>query len=157
MRPLYYSMLLLFKDGKERCVNDVINELKPEYNDAVPKDTVIRYQPEEAKVGDSVELFVSQGPKTVEGQVPHLVGQPQEAALAMLAAVGLQPGEVTTEPSDTVPPGVVITQSEMDGTILPKGSPVNFVVSSGAVGESVEENGGKYYLSSIDTAAGIFP
>ena len=32
MRPLYYSMLLLFKDGKERCVNDVINELKPEYN-----------------------------------------------------------------------------------------------------------------------------
>ena len=24
MRPLYYSMLLLFKDGKERCVNDVI-------------------------------------------------------------------------------------------------------------------------------------
>ena len=71
-------------------------ELKPEYNDAVPKDTVIRYQPEEAKVGDSVELFVSQGPKTVEGQVPHLVGQPQEAALAMLAAVGLQPGEVTS-------------------------------------------------------------
>ncbi len=32
MRPLYYSMLLLFKDGKERCVNDVINELKGEYN-----------------------------------------------------------------------------------------------------------------------------
>ena len=31
MRPLYYSMLLLFKDGKERCVNDVINELKGEY------------------------------------------------------------------------------------------------------------------------------
>ena len=31
-------------------------ELKPEYNDAVPKDTVIRYQPEEAKVGDSVEF-----------------------------------------------------------------------------------------------------
>lgn len=25
-------MLLLFKDGKERCVNDVINELKGEYN-----------------------------------------------------------------------------------------------------------------------------
>lgn len=31
MKPLYYSMLLLFKDGKERCVNDVIEELKPEY------------------------------------------------------------------------------------------------------------------------------
>ena len=28
MRPLYYSMLLLFKDGKEFCVNDAINELK---------------------------------------------------------------------------------------------------------------------------------
>ena len=130
-------------------------ELKPEYNDAVPKDTVIRYQPEEAKVGDSVELFVSQGPKTVEGQVPHLVGQPQEAALAMLAAVGLQPGEVTSEPSDTVPPGVVITQSEMDGTILPKGSPINFVVSSGAEGETVDESEGKYYLSSIDTTCNL--
>ena len=32
MRPLYYSMLLLFKDGKERCVNDVFNELKGEYS-----------------------------------------------------------------------------------------------------------------------------
>ena len=31
MRPLYYSMLL-FKDGKERCVNDVLNELKGEYS-----------------------------------------------------------------------------------------------------------------------------
>lgn len=130
-------------------------ELKPEYNDGVPKDMVIRCQPEEAKVGDSVELFVSQGPKTVEGQVPHLVGQPQEAALAMLAAVGLQPGEVTSEPSDTVPPGVVITQSEMDGTILPKGSPINFVVSSGAEGETVDESEGKYYLSSIDTTCNL--
>ena len=31
MRPLYYSMLLLFKDGKELCVNDVLDALKPEY------------------------------------------------------------------------------------------------------------------------------
>lgn len=31
MRPLYYSMLLLFKDGKEHCVADVIDALKPEY------------------------------------------------------------------------------------------------------------------------------
>ena len=30
MRPLYYSMLL-FKDGKELCVNDVIDALKGEY------------------------------------------------------------------------------------------------------------------------------
>ena len=29
MRPLYYSMLLLFKDGAELCVNDVIEKLKP--------------------------------------------------------------------------------------------------------------------------------
>ena len=32
MRPLYYSMLLQFKDGKELCVNDVIEALKPEYS-----------------------------------------------------------------------------------------------------------------------------
>ena len=31
MRPLYYAMMRLFTDGKERCVNDVIEELKPEY------------------------------------------------------------------------------------------------------------------------------
>lgn len=31
MKPLYYSMLLLFEDGKELCVNDVIDALKPEY------------------------------------------------------------------------------------------------------------------------------
>ncbi len=32
MRPLYYSMLLLFKDGKEFCVNDAIDALKGEYS-----------------------------------------------------------------------------------------------------------------------------
>lgn len=32
MRPLYYSMMLLFKDGSELCVNDVIEKLKPEYS-----------------------------------------------------------------------------------------------------------------------------
>ena len=40
MRPLYYSMLLLFKDGKERCVNDVFNELKGEYSGF--KDAALR-------------------------------------------------------------------------------------------------------------------
>lgn len=31
MRPLYYEMLLQFKDGKELCVNDLIDLLKPQY------------------------------------------------------------------------------------------------------------------------------
>lgn len=131
-------------------------EIKPENSDTVAKDTVIRYQPDTAKVGDSVTLFVSQGPKVVEGRVPKLVGQPQEAAAAMLAAVGLQPGEVATEINDAIPAGQVITQDVVEGTILPPGTPVNFVVSAGPEGTLQETDGdNRYYLGSIDTTCNL--
>ena len=42
---------------------DLIPSAKEEANDTVPKGKVIRVGTEEAKAGDTVELFVSSGPK----------------------------------------------------------------------------------------------
>ncbi len=131
----------------------LIVELKQEYSDTVAKDMVIRFSPENLRVGDSVTLYASRGPQAVEGRVPNLLGQTREAAEAMLAAAGLQPGNVAVEPNDQVAQGVVLTQLILPDTVLPKGSTVDFTVSGGAEGQT--EGDGKYYLGSIDTTCSL--
>ena len=69
--------------------------LKEESNDGVDTGKVIRYSPEQAKVGDTVELVVSTGPKTAQGQVPRLLGKDEVTADALLKAAGLKTGTVT--------------------------------------------------------------
>lgn len=128
-------------------------EIKQEYSDTAAKDTVIRFSPETARVGDSATLYTSRGPQPVEGRVPNMLGQSREAAEAMLAAAGLQPGNVTLEPNAQVAEGLVITQLVLPDTVLPKGSSVDFTVSSGAEGQT--EDDGKYYLGSIDTTCSL--
>lgn len=128
-------------------------EIKQEYSDTAAKDTVIHFSPEKLRVGDSVTLYTSRGPQAVEGQVPNILGQTREAAEAMLAAAGLQPGNVTLEPNAQVAEGLVITQLVLPDTVLPKGSSVDFTVSSGVEGQTEDE--GQYYLGSIDTTCSL--
>ena len=49
--------------------------LKEEANDNIETVKVIRYSPQQAKAGDTIELVVSTGPKTAQGQVPKLIGR----------------------------------------------------------------------------------
>jgi len=63
--------------------------------------------------------------------VPGIVGQVQPAAETVLTGAGLTVGTVTTQPSDTVPSGTVISQSPAAGASVTAGSAVNLVVSSG--------------------------
>ena len=139
---------------------DLIPSAKEEANDTVPKGKVIRVGTEEAKAGDTVELFVSSGPKTVQGQVPKLTDGDAAVADALLKAAGLVSGTVTYEYDPSKPHGQVLSQSELPGTMLEPQSAVDYVVNDSAqasteaaVAKTGEEE--KYYVGSIDATCSL--
>ena len=121
--------------------------LKEESNDGVDTGKVIRYSPEQAKVGDTVELVVSTGPKTAQGQVPRLLGKDEVTADALLKAAGLKTGTVTYDYDAGKPEGTVLTQSALPGTVLEPSSTVDYVINK------MEED--HYYIGSIDTTCSL--
>lgn len=68
------------------------------------------------------------------------VGQDLDWALDQLDTLGLTKGEITEEPSDTVEAGKIISVDPSDAQV-PKGTAINFVVSSGPDGGSSGEMG----------------
>ncbi len=139
---------------------DLIPSAKEEANDTVPKGKVIRVGTEEAKTGDTVELFVSSGPKTVQGQVPKLTDGDAAVADALLKAAGLVSGTVTYEYDPSKPHGQVLSQSELPGTMLEPQSAVDYVVNDSAqasteaaAAKTGEEE--KYYVGSIDATCSL--
>ena len=131
--------------------------LKEESNDGVDTGKVIRYSPEQAKVGDTVELVVSTGPKTAQGQVPRLLGKDEVTADALLKAAGLKTGTVTYDYDAGKPEGTVLTQSALPGTVLEPSSTVDYVINKmeeeGSTQAQAEEN--HYYIGSIDTTCSL--
>jgi hypothetical protein len=77
-------------------------------------------------IPSSVGLVISLGEA-----VPNVVNQTESAAGSSITAVGLVVGTVTTQFSDTVPSGSVISESPDAGTAVNGGSSVNLVVSNG--------------------------
>jgi serine/threonine-protein kinase len=73
-------------------------------------------------------LRVSQGQETAI--VPDVLQQSQASAEAELAAAGFE-SSASSEPSDTVPEGLVISQSPNPGEEAPVGSTVAIVISDG--------------------------
>ena len=139
---------------------DLIPSAKEEANDTVPKGKVIRVGTEEAKAGDTVELFVSSGPKTVQGQVPKLTDGDAAVADALLKAAGLVSGTVTYEYDPSKPHGQVLSQSELPGIMLEPQSAVDYVVNDSAqasteaaAAKTGEEE--KYYVGSIDATCSL--
>lgn len=91
--------------------------LKEEANDNIETGKVIRYSPQQAKAGDTIELVVSTGPKTAQGQVPKLIGRDEVTADALLKAAGLKTGTVTYDYDAGKPEGTVLSQSALPGTV----------------------------------------
>jgi len=71
------------------------------------------------------------GPGTTSVSIPSVVGQAQATAESNIVAAGLVVNSVTTENSDTVLSGNVISQSPAAGTLVNPGSTVSLVVSIG--------------------------
>ena len=63
--------------------------------------------------------------------VPNVVGSTQVAATTAITTSTLVVGTVTTQYSDTVPSGTVISESPVAGTLVSGGTMINLVVSGG--------------------------
>lgn len=83
----------------------------------------------ELPLGDPVTVTVVTGPGNVA--VPNLIGQTEQAAIALLLTDGLTPGEVTEEFSDTVAEGLIVSQVPRSGQIVAAGTPIDYILSSG--------------------------
>lgn len=106
-------------------------QVTEEESETVEAGTVMRYEPKLVADGGTVYLYVSSGPHVDKVPAPYLVGKTEEEAIALLAENDLMPGNTSTESSDTVEKGSVISQSVTSGTQLEKGSKIDYVVSSG--------------------------
>jgi serine/threonine-protein kinase len=111
------------------------------FDDNVPPGNVIRQKPAAgAKLDDggTVTLVISDGPHPVD--LPLMDGATIDAAKAGVVAAGLTVGTVTPQANETVPSGTLIDWS-VDGksrpTQAPKGSKVDFLVSSGPAARTI--------------------
>lgn len=80
----------------------------------------------ENATGQQVTLLL-----TPAASVPNVVGDTQAAATSALTGAGFALGNVTTQASTSVAPGIVISQNPSAGTSATAGSAVDLVVSSG--------------------------
>lgn len=118
--------------------------VKEEFHDTTEKGKVIRFEPDKAKQGETVTLYISGGPAPVMKAVPDLANVSEETAIGYLVDAGLAPGQATVEFNETVPAGNVIRQTVPTGTQVAEGSTVDYVVSQGP------EASQKRYLASIN-------
>lgn len=101
-----------------------------EYTSDVAEGTVISYTPTgTGKKGDTVTIVVSAGIQSV--QVPTVTGKTQQEASNMLSEAGLSVGNITTEYSDNVEAGHVISQGITPGKTVDAGTSVDLVISDG--------------------------
>src|ERR1019366_2258756 len=82
-----------------------------------------------ASLGTVISLVISSGISAPHVAVPAAAGLELQAAAGKLKAIELRAG-VVLEPSETVPPGVVIGSSPVAGESVGKGSEVTLTVST---------------------------
>ena len=99
----------------------------------VPSGSVISQNPiagTQVAPGSAVALVISTGPLPPVA-VPNVVNTTQAAATSAITSAGLTVGAVTTASSATITAGSVISQNPIAGTLVPTGSAVALVISSG--------------------------
>jgi beta-lactam-binding protein with PASTA domain/predicted Ser/Thr protein kinase len=141
----------------ELAASDLAVHTEERFDDGVPAGHVISAEPSTGttlKRGEEVRLVVSKGVETFP--VPALEGTELEAAREEVEALGLELVEDDPEHSETVPKGVVISQSA-DAEALPAGGEVHVVVSQGRQPISVPDQTGAPADSATSTleAAGF--
>lgn len=96
------------------------------------KGKVVRTNPSEgslARKGDTVDVFLSSGPKGAKVDLPSVTGLRLEAAAANLRAAGFVVGKTEYRKKADSPSGIVAEQKPEAETSLPAGARVNLVVS----------------------------
>ncbi len=141
----------------ELSASDLAVRTQERFDDSVPAGHVISAEPSTGttlKKGGEVHLVVSKGVETFP--VPALEGTGVEDARTQVEALGLQLVEDDPEYSETVPQGVVISQSA-EADALPEGGEVHVVVSQGRQPLTVPDQTGAPAASARSTleAAGF--
>jgi len=115
-----------------------------QYDDATAAGTIISQDPtqgDKLKEGATFAIVVSLGPTPV--QVPDMSGMSDGQAGDALKAQGLAVGTVTEANDETIPEHFVISW-DPNGTTIPKGSPVNLVISKGPAPRQVPQVSGSF-------------
>lgn len=118
---------------KEIEAMDLKVEARYDKHETTPRNTVYRQSPAEKsqmKAGDTVILYVSDGPEIETVKVPNIIGMTQSAAIDELRKYGLNPGDFSTEES-TMDKGRVCGQDPTASTEINEGSEVDIVISEG--------------------------
>lgn len=105
-----------------------------EYSDEFGEGVVFDINPIKPELEGTVTLKVSKGPEVQIVKVPTIIGRTEDEAIGLLIDSGLLPGDpdaITMMPSDTVPAGMIISQSIAPDTEISVGSKVGYTVSSG--------------------------
>ncbi|HOK90235.1 MAG TPA: PASTA domain-containing protein, partial [Candidatus Hydrogenedentes bacterium] len=76
-------------------------------------------------------VFIASGSVWAQVTVPDVVGLAQNDAEDALTSAGLTTGAITTQCDPVIPAGSIVSQDPVGGTVVPNGTPVNLVVSSG--------------------------
>ncbi len=106
-------------------------KVSQEMSDEVEEGEVVRQLPSSGhvlKTGDSIRIFVSSGPNKFE--LDDYVGSDMEMSKLELEDQGIIV-TIAEEHSNTVPEGIVISQSPNPATVMMKGSQVTLTVSIG--------------------------
>ncbi|HSE09728.1 MAG TPA: Stk1 family PASTA domain-containing Ser/Thr kinase [Nocardioidaceae bacterium] len=117
----------------EKALEDLsltVGDVTERHHETVAEGMVLKSDPGtgiEVKPDAAIDLVVSKGPKPIE--VPDFTGKPAARAEQVLTERGLEVS-VTSEFSDTVPEGRVISQSPSSGTLY-RGDVVQLVASKG--------------------------
>ncbi|HIT67967.1 MAG TPA: Stk1 family PASTA domain-containing Ser/Thr kinase [Candidatus Merdisoma merdipullorum] len=138
-------------------------DVTEEYNDDVASGRVISTSP---KAGESVErggvvkIVISKGSEEdAQVQVPDLRNRSEATAKQLLSQAELSSGTVTTEASDTVASGNVISQSPSAGTTVEKGTSVSYVVSTGPdtvyIGNAMKNGSSESAVTAYLTGRGL--
>ena len=127
---------IILEDAKLK-LGDVYHEPSSE----VPRGLVVRQKPApnlQIERGATVDLYLSRGQDYVE--MPNFIGRPLVEVQAELASLGLV-SNLVTEKYSVYPRGQILDHQPAPGSIVPVGTPVNFVVS-GTPGRNNREDAG---------------
>jgi beta-lactam-binding protein with PASTA domain len=126
-----------FDQGKQIAAQQHFNLVEsdpdtPHYSTQWPENQIYQQYPAAGmtvKAGHDVDVLRSAGPPLL--QVPDLTGMTEKRADVALAAASLPQGAVAYDFSDTVPQGIVISQTPDKLSMVARNTTVNFDVSKG--------------------------
>ena len=104
------------------------------YSSSVEEGKVITTNPgagSSVRAGDSVTIYISQGPETQSVKVPKLTGHYVEDAVTALNNLGIY-AYLTEIVSEEAEKGLVMAQDIPEGSMIPSGSAVTLTVSAGS-------------------------